>query len=335
MSLESRQVSVISQVELLGGSNVSTKPRLKAIAGVMVSALAWSGSHAQQPPPERALTIYPPAGLPVVPVMEGWYDNDDGSVTISFGYHNRNDEGVVIVPFGENNLIEPARFDGVQPTFFDRGRHTGVFTVTLPEELRDDSVWWSIKTGDNPLYKVPGRSLSEAYQLDRRPRPQGSVSPVVWLEEDGARSAGPDGAVAALGEPVSVGSPVTLTAHAMDPSERDPNDPRFQEPVALRAVWEVHQGPAAVEFMRHESTQIPPPEETPEELGERVEEPAANVVPLAEGGGTARVYASFAEPGEYLLRIQVDNWAAPDSSEADQCCWTNVYQRVTVVPRED
>jgi hypothetical protein len=53
---------------------------------------------------------------------------------------------------------------------------------------------------------------------------------------------------------------------------------------------------------------------------------------LAEGSGTANMYATFTEAGEYLLRIQVDNWPAPDSSEEDQCCWTNVYQRVTVLP---
>lgn len=319
-------------------------PRLMGTACFIIVTLAWPAAHAQQPPPERPLTIYPPAGLPIIPVMEGWYDNEDGSVTISFGYHNRNEEGVVIVPFGDNNFIEPAEFDGVQPTFFDRGRHTGVFTITLPEERRRDSVWWNIKTGANPLYRVPGRSASEAYQLDRNPRPLGSVSPIVWFEEDGVRSSGPDGVETAFGEPVQAGSPVTLTVHATDPSERDPNDPRFQEPVPLNVVWEVHQGPAAVEFSRHESTQIAPPEEPSDpdadadadadsdaDAEEAADEPAGNIVPLAEGAGTAQVIANFTEPGEYLLRIQVDNWAGPDSSEADQCCWTNVYQRVTVV----
>ena len=64
----------------------------------------------------------------------------------------------------------------------------------------------------------------------------------------------------------------------------------------------------------------PPPPPGPEE------------VHLLKGEGTAQIYANFAEPGEYLLRIQVDNWAGPDSAENDQCCWTNVYQRINVVP---
>jgi len=304
---------------------------LVALAGSMMLAARPSMAQALQPPPERALTIFPPVGLPVIPVMEGWYDNDDGSVTISFGYHNRNSEGVLVVPLGANNRIEPAEFDGAQPTFFDRDRHTGVFTITLPADRRDESVWWYIKTGENDLYKVPGRAASEAYQLDRRPRPQGSVSPLVWFD-DGVQGSGPDGGITLLGEPVRVGSPVTLTVNARDPSERDPTDPRFHEPVALRVNWAVHQGPAAVEFARHESTQIPEQDNTsPPRPGQQ---PALGPedVPLADGAGTARVYAKFSEPGQYMLRIQVDNWAAPDSAEADQCCWTNVYQRINVVP---
>ena len=64
----------------------------------------------------------------------------------------------------------------------------------------------------------------------------------------------------------------------------------------------------------------------------RVANMGPQTVPLAEGRGTANVYATFSEPGQYMLRIQVDNWAGPDSSEADQCCWTNVYQTVRVLP---
>jgi len=289
---------------------------------------------AQQPPAVRPLTIYPPAGLPVIPVMEGWYDNPDGSVTVSFGYHNKNSEGVLIVPFGENNRIEPAEFDGAQPSYFDRDRQTGVFTITLPQNRRDESVWWYIKTGENKLYKVPGRSASEAYQLDRRPRPQGSVSPLVWFDEEGERSFGPDGIVIGPGKAVQVGTKVTLAVHATDPSVRDPNDPRFQESIALRAHFAVHQGPAAVEFVRHETTQLPePPDPSKARPGRPpYEPPGPDEVHLLEGAGTAQVYATFIQPGQYLLRIQVDNWAGPDSSEADQCCWTNVYQRINVVP---
>ena len=303
---------------------------MKLSAGIilMFLALALSTLHAQQPPASRVLTLSSPTGLAIIPVMEGWYENEDGTVTISFGYHNKNLEGTVVIPFGENNRIEPAQFDGIQPTFFDRGRHIGVSTVTLPESMRGESIWWSVQTGENPLYKVPGRATAEGYQLDRRPRPQGSVPPTVWFDEDGPRSSGPDGIVTERGTPVRTGTPVALTVRAMDSSERDANDPRFKEPISLRANRAVHQGPAAVEFARHESTEIPEPRESPAPDAE----PRFQDVTLPTGAGTANVYATFPEAGQYMLRIQVDNWAAPESAENDQCCWTNVYQRITVLP---
>ena len=50
-----------------------------------------------------------------------------------------------------------------------------------------------------------------------------------------------------------------------------------------------------------------------------------------EGGtGEATATVVFSEPGEYVLRARIDNWAANDSTGGDQCCWTNAYVRVTV-----
>ena len=250
---------------------------------------------AQQAPASRALTIYPPTGLPIVPVMEGWYENDDGSVTISFGYHNKNQTGTLVIPFGENNRLEPASYDGVQPTFFDQGRHTGVFTVTLPENARRESVWWHIKAGENEAYKVPARGTSEAYQLDRRPRPQGSVEPLVWFVEGGERSSGPGGIVTTLGRSVRTGLPVMLSVHATDPSRRDPNDPRFQEPVALWVNLAVHHGPAPVELKYNQVA---------EHIGNRVE--------IKRIGGKA-VKFNLNAPSCQIGRIVSTVHAAPQS----------------------
>ena len=60
--------------------------------------------------------------------------------------------------------------------------------------------------------------------------------------------------------------------------------------------------------------------------------PGGEVVSSEVGEGGGRVIATFAEPGEYLIRTLVENYKAPDSSAGDQCCWTNIYQRVTVSP---
>ena len=108
-------------------------------------AVVASQLQAQQPPPERPLTIYPPAGLPVIPVMEGWYDNGDGTFTYSLGYSNLN-EDVVELPLGEANFIEPSQFDGMQSVFFlvipvEKLLHC----IFYLEEMR----WLMLATGDS------------------------------------------------------------------------------------------------------------------------------------------------------------------------------------------
>jgi hypothetical protein len=66
------------------------------------------------------LTPLPPSGDFVAPFFDGWYQNPDGTYTLSFGFFNRNTQEIVEVPLGPNNYIEPAEFDGVQPTYFPR-----------------------------------------------------------------------------------------------------------------------------------------------------------------------------------------------------------------------
>ncbi len=275
---------------------------------------------------DRALRLNAPFGLPVIPIMEGAYDNDDGSFTVSFGYHNRNSGQTLDIPLGPNNYIEPAQFDGMQPTHFEVDRQTGVFTVTVPAAMHDQSIWWHIKTGDHEILKVPGRIGKMGYTLDKTPRPQGSLSPIAWFEEGGEKGADPIGVMSDKVLAAKVDTAIVLTAHTEDPSVRDPNDPRYAKPVPLRVSWWRHQGPGEVAFTAHEST----PEPTPPEPGVRRKPPQPNEVSLVDGKGTANIYATFSEPGDYMIRTQIDNWDASDSTEGDQCCWTNLYQKVTV-----
>lgn len=287
----------------------------------------------QAQPAARYLTLTPPSGLPIIPIMEGWVGNEDGSITISFGFINRSREEAIDIPLGENNYIEPARFNGMQPTHFGTGRHTGVFTVTLPAELREESIWWHLKTGDSAENKAPGRGGAAAYELDFiRPRPQGSLQPIAWFEDAAAKSAGLMALVEDYPQSISTGLPVTLTVNAEDPSMRDASDPRFEEPMAIGLHWFKHQGPGEVEFARHESTPIPEPEEDADDDDDDDEEFDPSEVTLESGAGTARVTATFSEPGEYIIRTLVENFSAPDSGRGAQCCWTNVFQRISVAP---
>jgi len=130
---------------------------------------------------------------------------------------------------------------------------------------------------------------------------------------------------------VKAGTPVTLTVHTEDPSVRDPADPRNAKPIPLRVSWHKHQGEGEVTYERHASSEEPAPlSELARARG--AQQAGPDETKLTQGRGTASVIATFSQPGEYMMRTMIDNWDANDSTEADQCCWTNLYQRVTVTP---
>lgn len=299
------------------------------MAGAMLVAAPASAQERQLPLKPAA-----PEERPVVPFMEGWYANGDGSVTISFGYFNLNQDSIVAIPLGEANSIEPERFDGMQPTVFFPGRNHGVFGVTVPADMRDQDVWWALTNGNGEVAKVPGRSNASSYELDRNPRPHGSLPPLVWFEDEERAATDPAGVVAERTLTTSVGQPVTLEAHVRDPSAHDPEDPQMRDGVPVNVMWVRHQGPGPVTYTRHEST----PEEQSGERGaglgvQMVPPPQGpNLIQLPDGEGTVRVNATFPEAGEYVIRIRADNFGARDSNPLDQCCWSNGYVRVHVTP---
>lgn len=284
----------------------------------------------------------------IAPFLEGWYLNDDGTVTYSFGYLNVNDE-VVEIPLGEANLIEPAEFSGMQPTVFLPGRRRGVFAVTVPAGMRESDVWWTITNPSGEVTKVPGRTSWNAYRLDWGPRAHGTVPPEVAFErgyEPLGPGRGPAGVLATETVTTTVGAPTTLAVVVREVSVRAPDetDPRLLAgPAPLRVVWTSYQAPvgAQVVFSRHESTPALEPGEADSFRRDGpgcysavpcADLPADQRVVVPSGEGTVRVVATFSQPGEYLIHAQVDNWGLPDSGFADQCCFTNGYQRVTVGP---
>ena len=312
------------------------------VGGVALALLLWgplAGPTALEaqvtgPGPDGRWPLQPnaPGNRTLAPFMEGWYPNEDGTYSISFGYLNAN-EDTLMIPLGEGNFLDPAEFDGMQPTIFYPGHHRGIFTVTLPAEMEDQDVWWTLTKENGDVTRVPGRVSSNAYELDWFARPHGSLPPSVSFDSQSGVGRGPPGILAERTQTVSVGSPLTLSVNATDPSERDSEDFRFAETIPLRVIWSQLQGPGLVEFTRHESNPevVEEEEDNSDADSRRRPEPdGPEVVPLSEGYGTARVIATFSEPGEYLMLAQVDNWGAPDSSSGDQCCWTNGYVRVTV-----
>jgi hypothetical protein len=326
--------------------------KVRLTLGALAVALMLSGalpgpSVLEAQGPEGRWPLQPRSSLDrvIAPFLEGWYANEDGSYTFSFGYLNMNDEAVEI-PLGEGNVLEPAQFDGKQPTTFSPGRHRGVFAVTVPAALAGDDVWWSIRNPKNgEVARVPGRNSAAAYQLDWIPRPHGSLPPQVSFGSDAQEGRGPPGIMSGQTLTAAVGSPVALSVNARDISDRDREDARFAEDIPLRVAWSKYRGPGEVEYTKHESTPDPPPPDSATAaaadsaaaraaaagLGGRGDRgPRPEVIRLPEGNGTVSVYMTFSAPGDYIMRAQVDNFGATDSGSGDQCCWTNGYVRVTV-----
>ena len=318
------------------------------VGGVAFALLLWGAAAGpaaleaqvvRGPGPDGRWPLQPnsPGNHILAPFMEGWYENEDGTYTISFGYSNANLD-TLYIPVGEDNFLDPAQFDGVQSTIFFPGHHRGIFTVTLPAEMKDQDVWWTLTKANGDVTRVPGRTSADAYELDWRPRPHGGLPPSVSFDSQSGVGRGPPGIMAERTQTVAVGSPLTLSVSTTDPSERDPDDARSAD-IPLRVVWSQLQGPGRVEYTRHESNPevVEEEEEEPDSAGAaaaRRERAASRpqIIPLSEGQGTASVIVTFSVPGEYIMRARVDNFSAPDSSDNDNCCFTNGYVRVSVTP---
>ncbi len=257
----------------------------------------------------------------VAPMFNGWVENEDGSVTMVFGFANQNRDKIVDVPLGPNNKLEPEQFDGVQPTHFpvyNRGGFVGIqergaFGVTVPAEMADTEVVWTLTSGGN-TYSIPGRATSAAYELSAGEAAAGSMRPAIRFSEDGPESTDSVGIYAAP-KTTTVGDPVTLSALIKDRGNRVGYE-GVDEYYAPGTGWVLHQGPAIPEI------------ETPDVPGRMRAKEGVSGKDWSE----VSTQVTFTEPGDYVIRLRVDNFQAPDSKFDNMCCWSNAYFPVTVNP---
>lgn len=247
------------------------------------------------------LGIRTAGGMTVNPVYEGWYRNADGTYSLSFGYFNRNFEEIVEIPHGDGNRLEPASLDGTQPTRFHPRRHWGVFAVTVPADFGDRAVVWTIDfRGER--YAIPG-TLHVDWQIDalKGEAGVGNTPPALSFSEGGLEGAGPGGIWSAPIE-ATAGIPVPVTVWAQDDG-RGVTGRSTRSAVSL--TWFKHLGPGEVTFS--------------EDSGE---------VPLS--GGMMTTEATFAVPGEYVLRVRANDVSGVSGAGHAQCCWSNAFVRVHV-----
>ena len=91
--------------------------------------------------------------------------------------------------------------------------------------------------------------------------------------------------------------------------------PRPRTP-PVTVAWSKFRGPGAVTFANERPA---------------VEKAEFHAPPGAVFSGKATTTATFSEPGEYVLRLVVNDWSG-DGGRGFQCCWSNAQVKVSVKP---
>jgi hypothetical protein len=250
-------------------------------------------------------------GASVTAAFEGWYPNPDGAFTLLVGYFNRNRTEILDIPVGPNNRIEPGGPDYGQPTHFLPRRQWGVFTIAVPKDFGNKKLTWTL-TANGEAMQVP-LSLNLKYQVEPfRDLAMGNTPPVLKFQENGPELTGPPRGLAATFTS-GVGQPLSFPLWVSDKAGTTTQEGVGGGPggggrgPAPRATLRLvkHRGPGEITFTE-----------------------ARPKIDFA-AGGKATATATFSAPGEYIVRVQVND-ASGEGGGGFQCCWTNAHVRVTV-----
>ncbi len=248
------------------------------------------------------------SGRPIVPIFEGWFQNEDGTYTLSFGYASFNLEEALHIPVGQDNFIEPSEFDGGQPTYFKEihrfiRRPWNTLMITVPEDFGDQRVVWTLRN-HGETYSTPGHITSPHYMIENPIAParyqQGTASGYApfmrfdpaepWVQGLRGTRVGP--LAARVGEPLEISVWV------------DSGETLYERPTSW-LYWVHYSGPGNVVFNEDEIQ-----------------------VALTEGEGMGTTTVTFGEPGDYVLLVQ--SIETLRNSFEYHCCWTNGWVEVTV-----
>lgn len=270
------------------------KSSLAAVLAIV--AMMVLGGAAQQPT----------RGLNIAPVYEGWERNADGSFNLVFGYFNRNWDDVIDLAVGPANDLEPGGPDQGQPTHFLPRRNQFIFRVKVPPDFGSREVVWTLTTNGKteraygtlkPDYMVDSVVMMANFgaggQTGTTPDLDGNTAPVLRVDGDRARrvKAGQPLALAAVatddGKPRVRPMPPIVGANRMLPNSSN----------GLRVAWFIYRGAGAVAF-------DPPQFTVWEDTRDGANSPwaAGWRPPAIPAGNTWDVRATFASPGEYVVR---------------------------------
>ncbi|HYL37462.1 MAG TPA: hypothetical protein VEV17_16225 [Bryobacteraceae bacterium] len=252
--------------------------RFPSIALGALLAVAWIPAHAQGikdvlPPDVR---VQRNSGDSLQPVFDGWQRNPDGTISMWFGYYNRNSQEELDVPVGLNNSFDVGGADRGQPTHFYTKRRQYVFKVDLPKD-------WD-----------PGRKLTWKVTSNGETCTAIGWMQPEWETNDGVRQMNAGAGLAPPADPpntapkitggspdqtVPAATPLKLTVSATDDGIPKPRAGRG----GVGVKWILYRGPGAVSFE---------PAETPPVYGKPVE---------------SATQVTFSAPGSYWLEAIVSD----------------------------
>ncbi len=281
-------------------------------SAAIVAAVAYVVlAGAEQAPGQLPLEPPRESGQSVTGAFEGWYRNPDGTIKLLVGYFNRNTKQALDIPVGTSNRIEPGGPDQGQPTHFLPRRQWGVFTITVPADFGNKRLIWTLVAN--------GQTTSIPMHLDPlwvvepfKDAALGNTPPILKFEPGGVAYQGPPSGISrSFTTPLSV--PLPLPVSVTDDRIRAPEALARQggaggrggpPPPPVTITWSKFRGAGTVTFDK--------------------ERPLVD-----EADGKAETMATFAEPGEYILRAQVNDTTG-EGGRGFQCCWTNALVKVTV-----
>ena len=257
----------------------------------------------------RDVPIPHDVGQSVSPSFEGWFENPDGTFSLSWGYFNRNYEERPDIPIGPDNRFDPGPADRGQPTHFLPRRQTGIFTTVVPADFGDQTLTWTVVRGGKTI-SISGHLRPEWVIDAMMEAPSKNTPPVVRLEPAGDTGQGPGGV---SGSVTATFPEATVTVWATDDMVRkmreqlEPVEDTEETEPDFGVAWSKYRGLGTVTF--------------------------DEVEPEIDETGKAVTTATFSEPGEYVLRVLA--WDDTGSQAfvmavGFQCCWSNGYLTVDV-----
>jgi hypothetical protein len=169
--------------------------------------------------------------------------NPDGTISMYFGYLNRNYKEELDIPIGPDNNVDPGGDKG-QPTHFYPRRQRMVFSVVVPKDWGlDKKVIWTLKSRGK--MNVAKGWLQPEWQINKE---------VIMQQMGGSDLENQPPVFVSGSDPQTVALPnsVTLTATAQDDGRpkprrvRDIEDVGGPEPIGLSVRWIFYRGSAGV-----------------------------------------------------------------------------------------